>query len=398
MALNKMAKMPKKTNSFRAITFFCNKGGNGKTASAIMYATILAQKGYKVLLLDNDGQANASDFTGAPIIPQQGTIRIEDLYKDININTPKAEERINITLLKEAIQESEIGYAYIESSKILDTILPKINNPDINFTVWRIMQAIKSTFDFCIIDSPCKADILSANSIIAADDVIISIATEGDTGKTLVNNIFLFESLKNDYRAQANIDRVLPVKIKTQAHITDIIPMIEQFASTNYNSKIAGQYIKYSSDMENCMVARGKRIECIRSGRGSDAFISYIESVEEYLKDHGIEDNSEFTVIEVKDLYGKKRKKIVFDKRDIIREYQLSVRNFLKAENIDCKIYTESNNIEINPILPRYKIIVNMTKNKGLTMDNKACFDKIHAYLESTDIPFILKTKEFAEL
>lgn len=396
--MGKMARMPKKTNTFRAITFFCNKGGNGKTTSVIMFSSILAQKGYKVLLIDNDGQGNASYFNGAPIIPQPGIVRLEDLYKEINTVTPKVEERINLSLLKNAIQESEVGYAYIEASKLMDRLFninnPEITNPDAIFTIWRIIQAIKGTFDFCIMDSPCKEDILSANSIIASDDVIISIATEGDTAKTLGNNLFLFESLKNQYKAKANIDRVLPVKIRDTSHVNEVIPMIEHVTVNNYKSKMCNNYIKFSKDIENCMLAKGKRIECIKSGRSSDAFISYIECVEEYLRDHGIKDDSEFTVMEFKDIKGSSRKKIVFEKRDVIREYQMSVRNFLKSENIECRIYTETNNIELNPILPRYKIIVDMAKNRGITMDNKTCYEKVEEYLKSSKIPFILKVKD----
>lgn len=398
MDSNRLLKMPKKTDTFRAISFFCNKGGNGKTTSVIMFATILAQKGYKVLLIDNDGQGNSSYFNGAPIIPQPGVIRLEDLYKEINLKTPKVDERINLSLLKSAIQESEAGYAYIEASKLLDRLFdindPEITNPDAIYTVWRIIQAIKGTFDFCIMDSPCKEDVLSVNSIIASDDVIISVAAEGDTPKTLGNNIFMFESLKKRYKANANIDRVLPVKIRDASHINEVVPMVRHVAINNYQSKMCCSYIKYSKDIENCLIAKEKRIECLKSGRSSDAFISYIECVEEYLKDHGIKDDSEFTVLEIKDINGNARKKIVFEKKDVIREYQLSVRNFLKSENIECRIYTETNNIEINPILPRYKIIVDMAKNRGATMDNKTCYEKVDEYLKSSKIPFILKVKD----
>lgn len=391
MALDKLAKMPKKTNSFRCMTFFCNKGGNGKTTSAIMFASILAAKGYKVLLIDNDGQANASDFSGAELIPQAGITRTENLYYDINKNTPGMEDKINAQLLVTAIQESEVGYGYIESTRALTSLAQGLQNENATFTLWRIIQVIKGSFDFCIIDSPCSADILSANSIIASDDVIITIATESDTEKTLVNNIFLFESLKKDYKASANIDRVIPVKVKTPSHIKYTIPLIEEFVENNYQSKTVASYIKHSTDIEDCMLAREQRIECIRSGRSSEAYISYIRVVEEYLKDHGIEDNSPFTVKTFKGIEGDERNKIVFEYKDIVREYQLSVRNFLKQEDIECKIYTETYDTPIPE--KRYKIIVDMLNMPGKKYSNKAAYEMVHKYLKSTEVPFILKIK-----
>ena len=84
-----------------------------------MFATILAMKGYKVLVIDNDGQANASDFTGAELIPQPNVVRIENLYHEINVKTPDIKSKIDVALLIKAIQNTELGYDYIESSKLL---------------------------------------------------------------------------------------------------------------------------------------------------------------------------------------------------------------------------------------------------------------------------------------
>ena len=392
MALNKLAQMPKKTNTFRCITFFCNKGGNGKTTSAVMFASILAAKGYKVLLIDNDGQANASDFTGAPLIPQTGIVRTEDLYWDINTNSPSMEDKINSRLLVSAIQESEIGYGYIESSNKLNAVIKSITNDNLKFTLWRITQTIKNSFDFCIIDSPCSADVLSANSIIAADDVIITIATESDTEKTLVNNIFLFENLKREYKASANIDRVLPVKVKTPSHVKEVIPMIAQFVKDNYNSKTSSTYIKYSADIENCMMARDRRIECIRSGRGSEAFIGYFKAVEEYLKDHAIEDNSYPRIISFTGVEGEKKQKIVFERLNFIQEAQVSIRSFFKKEGI--KGVTSRETYNTSDPYKRYRIVVYISNKNGKTYTNKAAREVIQKFLENEKIRYAINVKD----
>ena len=396
MALNRLAKMPKKTDSFRCISIFCNKGGEGKTTSAVMFGTILAAKGYKVLLIDNDGQGNLSDFNGAPLIPQPGVVRTENLYWDINTNSPKMEDKINIPLLIAAIQESEIGYGYIESSKLLDKVIPQIANENLKFTMWRIMQTIKSSFDFCIIDSPCKTDILSVNSIIAADDVIITIATEADTEKTLTNNIDLFNDFKKEYNVDVNIDRVIPVKIKSSSHVKYILPTIEEFSKTGYQSKITSDYIKHSADIESCMLAREERIKVMSSNpkRGSEAIMAYFKVVEEYLSDHGISDNNFPKILPFNGVEGVVRHKIIYEQKDFFKEAVISIHSFLNSETIKNRVGLEPFNS--NDIYKKYRIVIYMTDKNGKKYSNKAAREMIEKYLEHYDkkMKYVFSIKE----
>lgn len=397
MATKKLASMPKKTNTFRCISIFCNKGGYGKTTTAIMFGTILAAKGYKVLMIDNDGQSNLSDFIGAPLIPQPGVVRMEDLYWDINKNTPELEDKINVKLLVSAIQESEAGYGYIESSKrldsVIDSLIPEMKKTEnLRFTLWRIMQAIKNSFDFCIIDCPCKIDILSANSIFAADDIIVTMATDADTEKTLVNNSDLFKDYKKQYDIDINIDRVIPVKVKTPSHIKEGIPMIKDFTQKYYNSKISDTYIKYSGDIENCMLARENRMECFQSGRNSEAFMRYMRVVEEYLKDHGIEDKSLPREMIFTGVEGDKRNVIVFEYKNFIEDTRTSVRSFLRKEGIKVKTTLETNDTE-DPY-KKYRLIFYITGKNGKTYTNKALREVIKRYLDEKKVRFIISIKD----
>lgn len=388
--------MGKKTNDFRVMTFFANKGGNAKTTSSLMFAAILEMKGYRVLLIDNDGQSNASFFTGAPLLPRTAQIRTENLYEKINKDTPNMNQMLDKALIREAIQMSEIGYDYIESSKKLDMVVPTDQTPNMAKTLWRIRQVVKNNYDFCIIDSPCKADVLCANGLIAADDVILTISTEADTEKTLVNNSILFKELEKRWDAKANIDRVIPVKIKTPSHVKELLPVIEAYSKKQYGCKVSKNYIKYSADIENCMSAKEYRIECIKSGRSSDAFIAYIENVEEYLRDHGYEDDSPFTVLSVNDMSGKLKKKIVTDVRDVAREYTNIVKAFLKAEGLESNVYIETNlNSEDTH---KYKVIVELAKGKGKNLDATTCKKRIVNYLEEHGVAYIVNIKEAKNL
>ncbi|MGA2775150.1 MAG: ParA family protein [Candidatus Omnitrophota bacterium] len=148
------------------IVTICNqKGGTGKTTSAINIAVYLALAGKKVVLIDLDPQANAT--SGIGINKHQIT---KSTY---HILLEEAE-------LKELLQPSAIPNLWVAPSN-LDLTGAEVELVGVlgrEYRLKRALQKEKDNFDFMIIDSPPSLGLLTINGLCAADSVIIPVQCE----------------------------------------------------------------------------------------------------------------------------------------------------------------------------------------------------------------------------
>jgi len=149
----------------RILTICNQKGGTGKTTSAINLATYLAMAGKKVLLIDLDPQANATSGIG--------------------IDKHKIEKSTYHVLLDEldvftVIQPTIITNLHIAPSS-LDLTGAEVELVGALGREYRLKKALQSTresFDFIIIDSPPSLGLLTINALCSCDAVLIPVQCE----------------------------------------------------------------------------------------------------------------------------------------------------------------------------------------------------------------------------
>ena len=149
----------------KIITVCNQKGGTGKTTSAINIAAYLALAGKKVVLIDLDPQANAT--SGIGINKHQIT---KSTY---HVLLEEAE-------LKELLQPSAIPNLWVAPSN-LDLTGAEVELVGALGREYRLKRALhkeRDSFDFMIIDSPPSLGLLTINGLCAADSVIIPVQCE----------------------------------------------------------------------------------------------------------------------------------------------------------------------------------------------------------------------------
>ena len=141
------------------------KGGVGKTTTAINLSAAVANKGYKVMLVDLDPQGNAT--SGLGVAKQKGMLTSYDVL----IN------EVNVT---EAVQKTMIDTLFILPSgiQLAGAEVELVSMEEREHRLKKILSEIKEEYDFILIDCPPSLGLLTLNALTAADSLLVPIQCE----------------------------------------------------------------------------------------------------------------------------------------------------------------------------------------------------------------------------
>lgn len=149
----------------RIIAVANQKGGVGKTTTAINLGASLATAGRKTLILDSDPQANTTGGLGFPKDPSRRT-----LYNVIILSEPA--ERV-------VIPTEVSGLDLLPSDKnLVGAAVELVSMENREYRLKAFMEIIRSAYDFIIIDCPPALDLLTINALAASDSVLVPIQCE----------------------------------------------------------------------------------------------------------------------------------------------------------------------------------------------------------------------------
>ena len=141
------------------------KGGVGKTTTAVNLAACLASAGQTTLLVDCDSQANATAAIGFTKDPARKT-----LYHTLILNEPF--ERI--------IQKSQVSALDVvpADKNLAGAAVELVTAENREYKLQAALRALQDRYNFIILDCPPALDLLTLNALVAASAVLVPIQCE----------------------------------------------------------------------------------------------------------------------------------------------------------------------------------------------------------------------------
>jgi chromosome partitioning protein len=169
------------------------KGGVGKTTTAVNLAASLALSGEKILLVDTDPQGNSSSGLGIEV--EKGLYDVYSRGKGI----------------KDAIRQTVVDNLFIVPSSVdlLAVELELIDRHDREKVLLQSLMTVKDEYRYMLVDCPPSLGLLTLNALVAADSVMVPMQCEYYALEGLGKLTRTLKLIRGSYNPELEIEGIL---------------------------------------------------------------------------------------------------------------------------------------------------------------------------------------------
>lgn len=176
------------------IAFVNQKGGVGKTTTAVNLTASLHSRGKRVLLCDFDPQANATSGFGV----EKSEVPLSSY--DMVINDRSAED---------VIVHTKFGDIIPSSPNLSGAGVELVTNPHREYALQRALEPVRDRYDYIMIDCPPSLELLTLNALCAADSILIPVQCEYYALEGLSDLMMTMRAVKRGLNPELQIFGVL---------------------------------------------------------------------------------------------------------------------------------------------------------------------------------------------
>ena len=191
----------------RVVAIANQKGGGGKTTTAINLAASLAANDFRILVIDSDPQGNATSGLGIAKDPNRPS-----LYHVLLGDTP----------VQEAIVATELDGLFLVSAdkNLVGSNLELIDIPNREFRLRERIAEIREDYRYIIIDCPPALDLLTLNALIAADSVLVPIQCEFFALEGVSELMDTIERIRDSFQHPLKVEGILLTMFDDRTNLT----------------------------------------------------------------------------------------------------------------------------------------------------------------------------------
>ena len=234
----------------KIIATVIRKGGSGKTTTAINLASGLAKQGKRVLLVDLDSQANASE-----------ALRISDSERNI---ASVLSGRLTIA---DAIQPAKDFYLLASTAELAD-YEPRLTANFNLHAVKSLLEQVKPHFDYIVLDTPPSDGILTRNGLVASDLVIIPTQAHFLAVKGLHKALELLDDVRQ-VNPSLELIGILPTMLQ---HGTNVGELFMEQLQSDYADKVLQQAIPLTIKVTESQLVGQPLLDYAPEHKASEAY------------------------------------------------------------------------------------------------------------------------------
>jgi len=243
------------------------KGGVGKTTTAVNLAASLGALGKRVLLVDTDPQGNSTSGFGI------NKRELEKSVYHIIVGQAKASEVKKMTAFKKVdILPAGIDLAAAE--------IELVDLPERSYRLRNALLPLKESYDYIIIDCPPSLGLITINALAAADTILIPIQCEFYALEGLSQLMATVRQVKRLYNPRIDVEGVLLTMYDARLNLTlQVVEEIKKFFPKKVCKTVIPRNVRLSE-------APSFGMPVLYYDKASKGSTAYLELAQEIIKNH----------------------------------------------------------------------------------------------------------------
>jgi chromosome partitioning protein len=247
----------------RIIAIANQKGGVGKTTTAINLCACLAEFGRRTLLVDADPQSNATSGLGidkekAPFCVYDGLIGQAEAAGTIQ---PSAMENLDImpSAIRLAGAELELAGA-----------------PEREFRLKKLLSPLRENYDYIVIDCPPSLGLLAVNALTAADAVLVPIQCEFYALEGVAQLMNTVNLIRDAFNPALELEGIVMTMYDGR---TNLSVQVEAEVRRHFGAKVYGTIIPRNVRLSEAPSFGQSVLQYDRKSRGAEEYMSFAREV-----------------------------------------------------------------------------------------------------------------------
>lgn len=235
------------------------KGGTGKTTCALNLCAGLALKGYRVLGIDLDSQANFTKDSGTTPGEVMGAF---DFIQDATL---------------EDVLESNDMYDYICADKRLETQKAIFEAKGSDFMLRMAIKEKITGYDYVVIDTPPQMDGITFLAFVAADKIIVPADSDPRSKDGFADLVATVSSVKQCYNPGLTISGVLMTMTNPRTQADKIVIELFEDAAAQAQTIVFNTKIRYRTVFHQCSLMHNNVFQFDKSSEGAKEYMAFID-------------------------------------------------------------------------------------------------------------------------